>query len=315
MTGLASGTLSCSAPHTHSLGRDWRTVKPGTATQRSLAAAAKKKAPKNKSSGDNTKFGAGDDPEDALPSDYIQFSRLIGEAPAEAEQRLSRKQRMSLGKPPDAEASEYLLKWKKQLADEAAARKLAVAFFEKENSPASAEALANFRSAAGEAGADFNNWLDDPSERSADGVSLTGPPRRRATSSTAPDISQSGGLQRPSRGASQEDFVGDAAPGDDDFAPAGPPPSNEAFEALLAKPQGAKPSMRASSSRITRGPSEPPALSSRVRTRVPRTLEDQADEALRVRPARRSVDDNPLASLEEQELRRMARFNDEILRG
>lgn len=63
-----------------------------------------------KSSGDDAQFGGGDDPEDALPSDYMQFSRLIGEAPSEAEQRLSRKQRMSLGKPPDAEASVYLQK-------------------------------------------------------------------------------------------------------------------------------------------------------------------------------------------------------------
>ena len=63
-----------------------------------------------KTSGDDAKLGAGDDPEDALPSDYIQFSRLIGEAPSEAEQRLSRKQRMALGKQPDPEASAYLQK-------------------------------------------------------------------------------------------------------------------------------------------------------------------------------------------------------------
>ena len=49
-----------------------------------------------------------------------------------------------------------------------------------------------------QADVDFSSWLDDPNERSADGVSLTGPPRRRGASDAAPGTSRAGdGLGQP----------------------------------------------------------------------------------------------------------------------
>ena len=63
-----------------------------------------------KTSINDEKLGTGAQPEDASLSDYYQFSRLLGEAPSDAEQRLVRKQRMSLGAPTDAGSSAYLQK-------------------------------------------------------------------------------------------------------------------------------------------------------------------------------------------------------------
>ncbi|KAK9865458.1 hypothetical protein WJX84_007889 [Apatococcus fuscideae] len=320
----AHGAGGCTTPHNHLLGRAWLQANSSSVghRHRSISAAAKKKTPKGKTSINDEKLGTGAQPEDASLSDYYQFSRLLGEAPSDAEQRLVRKQRMSLGAPTDAGSSAYLQKWKKQLADEAANKRLAEAFFKKEGNPASAGAIASFQNAAKEAGMDLGSWLDaDDDNRSADGVSLAGPPRRMPAAGAAPAATPpSGSLVRPQTGPGSlqrprspsvaaldddNDLTDDEdESGSEDDNPPGPAPTAADFETLLAKPQGATRSTPRSS-KGSRASAGGPAPRTRVRTRAPRTLEDLADEALRSRPARRSIDGgNPLTSLEEEELRK-----------